>query len=290
MIAKIKAYLKENPFITVLLVIFLIGTLAYGIYEVIYHSNNARQQSSYEEIWASASMASDVHIKEEENEEKIPTALDEFLAEGNNREVYGEYLSSNVLDFEVLKEYNADVIGYVLIPGTEVSYPILQTEDNDYYLHHNIDGSKGYPGCIYAENYNSPKLDDPLNIIYGHNMRNNSMFGALDEFRKEEYRNEHPYIIVYLPGEVRVYEVVVATKYTNEHLLSDRFNEEEDGSYAFYGFEGDEGFEFVEDMAAYNYKGSYINLDKVTEDDEMLVLSTCTGSDMRYIVGAKRVL
>lgn len=290
MMAKIKTYLKDNPFITVLLVIFLIGTLAYGTYEVIYHSNNARQQSSYEEIWASASMASDVHIKEDEKEEQIPTALDEFLAEGNNREVYGEYLSPNVLDFEVLKEYNADVIGYVLIPGTEVSYPILQTEDNDYYLHHNIDGSKGYPGCIYAENYNSPMLDDPLNIIYGHNMRNNSMFGALDEFRKEEYRNEHPYIIVYLPGEVRVYEVVVATKYTNEHLLSDRFNEEEDGSYVFYGFEGNEGFEFVEDMAAYNSKGSYINLDKVTEDDEMLVLSTCTGSDMRYIVGAKRVL
>lgn len=289
MITKVGKYLKENPFIMVLLIIFLVGALAYGIYEIVYHSNNAKQQDSYEQIWANATKASDVKV-EESSEEKEPTPLDEFLAQGNNQELYGKYLSTGMLDFEVLKEYNEDVIGYVLIPETEVSYPILQSEDNNYYLHHNMDGSKGYPGCIYAENYNAATLDDPLTIIYGHNMRNNSMFGDLDQYREEEYRNAHPYIIVYLPDEVRIYEVVVATKYTNEHLLSDRFNEEDDGTYTFHGFAGDEGKQFVEEMADYNAKGSYVDEDKVKDKDEILVLSTCSGSNMRYIVGARRII
>lgn len=289
MMKKIGTYLKDNPFIMILLIVLVAGSLVYGIYEIVYQSKNAKQQNSYEQMWANARVVSDMDVPDT-NEEQEPTPLDVFLNEVNNRELYGEYLAPDMLDFDVLKEYNKDVIGYILIPGTEISYPVLQSEDNDYYLHHNMDGSKGYPGCIYAENYNEATLDDPLTILYGHNMRNNSMFGTLDEFRKEEYRQEHPYIIVYLPGEVRVYEVVVATKYTNEHLLSGRFNKEEDGTYTFHGFEGDEGSLFVQDMADYNAKGSYADLSRVGEEDEILVLSTCTGSNMRYIVGAKRII
>lgn len=289
MMKRIGTYLKENPFMMILLIIFVVGALSYGIYEIVYQSKNAEQQNAYEQMWANARVATDMQVPQSD-EEQEPTPLDEFLNEGNNRELYGEYLTSDMLDFEVLKGYNEDVIGYILIPGTEISYPILQSEDNDYYLHHNMDGSKGYPGCIYAESYNAPTLDDPLTILYGHNMRSNSMFGTLDEFRHEEYRQEHPYIIVYLPQEVRVYEVVVATKYTSEHLLSDRFNKEDDGTYTFHGFAGDEGSLFVKDMAEYNAKGSYADLDAVEKEDEILVLSTCTGSNMRYIVGAKRII
>ncbi|MBQ3517558.1 MAG: class B sortase [Lachnospiraceae bacterium] len=292
MITKVKTYLKENRFIMILLIVFLIGAAGYGVYELVYETNNARQQTSYEQIWANASavVAPDADSDSEETEATEPTPIERFLAQGNNRELCGEYLSATAMDFDVLREYNEDVIGYIIIPGTKVSYPILQSEDNNYYLKHNIDGSSGYPGCIYAENYNAATLDDPLTILYGHNMRNNSMFGDLDQYKKEEYRQEHPYVIVYLPEEVRVYEIVVATRYTNEHLLSDRFDEEEDGSYTFAGFAGDEGLHFVEDMAGYNAKGSYVQTDAVTKEDEVLVLSTCTGSDMRYIVGAKRVL
>lgn len=287
--AKIKGFLKENIFITILLIVFLVGTLVYGSYETIYALNNADKQESYEQIWANASKVAVTDVEDQE-EEKDPTPIELFLAEGNNRELYGQYLADTAMDFQVLREYNKDVIGYILIPGTKVSYPILQSQDNNYYLKHNIDGSKGYPGCIYAENYNRASLDDPLNILYGHNMRNNTMFGDLDQYREEAYRQEHPYVIVYLPDEVRVYEVVVASKYTNEHLLSDSFVKEEDGTYVFYGFDGDEGKHFMEEMVTYNAKGAYLNAEGVTQEDEMLVLSTCTGSDMRYIVAAKRIV
>lgn len=285
--AKIKRFLRENIFITILLIVFLVGVLVYGTYETVYALNNADKQESYEQIWNSAKMITVAETDEEE--ETGPTAIELFLAEGNNMELYGEYLSGTV-DFEVLREYNKDVIGYILIPGTMVSYPILQSQDNDYYLRYNIDGSKGYPGCIYAENYNAASLDDPLTILYGHNMRNRSMFGELDLYREEEFRAEHPYVIIYLPEEIRVYEIVVASKYTDEHLLSDSFVKEEDGTYSFYGFDGDEGERFVEEMEAYNAKGAILHTDGITSDDEILAMSTCIGSNMRYIVAAKRII
>lgn len=295
MIAKTKKYLKENPFITVLLVVFLIGTAAYGIYQIVYHTNNAKQQESYEQIWERAVIAVVIEEDSEElstesSEEHVLTPEEEFLAQGNNQVKYGNYLKEGALDFNVLWEYNKDIIGYIIIPGTKVSYPILRSEDNSYYLNHNLDGSKGYPGCIYMESYNASDFEDSITILYGHNMKNNTMFGTLEEYRKEEYRKENPYILIYLPDEVRVYEVVVASKYTNEHLLVDNFNQEADGTFTFTGLKGDESMNFMDDVDDFGAYGAFMDSDKVEETDKLLVLSTCTSNDMRYIVGAKRIL
>ena len=66
--------------------------------------------------------------------------------------------------------------GCVCLPGTEIEYPILQhPSDNSYYFMHNIDGSYGYPGCIYTENLNSKDITDNNTVIYGHNVKNDSM-------------------------------------------------------------------------------------------------------------------
>ena len=153
-----------------------------------------------------------------------------------------------------------------------------------------MDCSRGYPGCLFVENYNQPSFDDVVTIVYGHNMRNNTMFGSLDRYADSTYREEHPYIILYLPDEVRVYEVVVASKYSDEHLLVDCFEKEADGTYTFYGLNGDEGVNFMSTIADYNARGAFVDSDKVEETDKFLVLSTCNGSNQRYIVGARRIL
>ena len=71
---------------------------------------------------------------------------------------------------------NSDVYAWITVPGTEIEYPILQHHsDNSYYFMHNIDGSYGYPGCIYTENLNSKDFTDNNMVIYGHNMKNDSM-------------------------------------------------------------------------------------------------------------------
>lgn len=69
---------------------------------------------------------------------------------------------------------NPDVYAWITVPGTEI--PILQQpSDNSYYFMHNMDGSYGYPGCIYTENLNSKDFTDNNTVIYGHNMKNDSM-------------------------------------------------------------------------------------------------------------------
>ena len=79
---------------------------------------------------------------------------------------------------------NPDVYAWIDVPGTEISYPVLQSaEDNSYYLEHTIEGEKTLPGAIYSENYNSKDFSDYNTILYGHNMRNGTMFaGPLHDF------------------------------------------------------------------------------------------------------------
>lgn len=77
------------------------------------------------------------------------------------------------IDFAALKEENSDVYAWIYVPGTNVDYPVLQHPTDDaYYLEHNMDGSKGLPGCIYSESVNTKDFTDPNTVLYGHNMKN----------------------------------------------------------------------------------------------------------------------
>ena len=109
-----------------------------------------------------------------------------------------------VPDLEVdilnLKEtVNPDIYAWIYVPGTKVNYPVLQhPTDDSYYLNYNLDGSKGYPGCIYSEKkYNSQDFWDANTVLYGHNMKNGTMFGSIHKWQDIEYFNEHRNGIVY---------------------------------------------------------------------------------------------
>lgn len=121
---------------------------------------------------------------------------------------------------ELRKTVNEDIYAWIYIPGTEVDYPVLQhPEDDSYYLNHNLDNSAGYPGVIYSETCNSKDFEDPLTVLYGHNMKDGSMFGNLYEFQDIEYMEAHPYIYVYTDDRLLVYEIVASYDYTDRHLL-----------------------------------------------------------------------
>ncbi len=104
---------------------------------------------------------------------------------------------------------NEDIIGYLEIPDTNIAYPIVQTEDNDFYLTHNVEKENDRQGAIFADVGNEiadasewmPFEDAVIGsklILYGHNMKNLSMFGGLRYFKNETYLEEHPEIILYL--------------------------------------------------------------------------------------------
>lgn len=109
-------------------------------------------------------------------------------------------------NFDTLREENKDIIAWINIPGTNVDYPVL-FDGTDEYLHKNLGGEDSASGCIYVDATTKNVLDDEINIIYGHNMKNGTMFGELQKFKDNDYFESHPYIEIHTPNEVRVYQI-----------------------------------------------------------------------------------
>ena len=111
------------------------------------------------------------------------------------------------LNIEALKEINDEVIGWIMIPDSEVSYPLIQGADNSYYLERTWKKEKSAVGSIFLECQVSKDLSDFNTIIYGHKMRNGSMFGSLEQYKEETYWREHPRVYIVSGQEVHRYEI-----------------------------------------------------------------------------------
>ena len=182
------------------------------------------------------------------------------------------------LDFEQLvSEVNEDIYAWIYIPGTLVDYPMVRhpTEES-YYLNRNLDGSSGYPGCIYVDPINAADFSDPNTVIYGHNMKDDSMFGSLHEYRDRQFFDENRYLYIYTPEKTLVYEIFAAYEYSDIHLIYsfDLSNPEIFQTYL------DQIFE-IRDMTA-----NIAEDIEVTSEDHIVTLSTCIGGKdtMRYLV------
>ena len=114
------------------------------------------------------------------------------------------------MDFSALRQQNPDVLGWILIPGTRVSYPVVQGTDNSYYLNHTWRGGKNSVGAIFMDYRNSGDLSDFNTIIYGHRMNNRSMFGTLSQYKSRSYWQAHPYVYLTDDSGTHRYEIFAA--------------------------------------------------------------------------------
>lgn len=96
------------------------------------------------------------------------------------------------VDFEALSQINSDIAGWLIIEGTKINYPIVQGEDNDFYLNHQFDGQYNSAGCLFLDAENNAGFQDPNQIVYGHYMKNKSMFYDLTNYRQQEFFASHP--------------------------------------------------------------------------------------------------
>lgn len=98
----------------------------------------------------------------------------------------------NPIDFAGLKAVNEDIIAWLKVGAIDISYPVTQGKDNDYYLHNTFENQPNIAGCIFMDHGCKKDFSDPNTIIYGHNMRNLSMFGKLKQFRDQAvFDSEH---------------------------------------------------------------------------------------------------
>ena len=186
----------------------------------------------------------------------------------------------NPIDFQSLWALNTDVYAWIYVPGTEISYPVLQdAEDNSYYLEHTIEGEETLPGAIYSENYNSKDFSDYNTILYGHNMRNGTMFAGLHDFEDAEFVQQNRQIIIYLPDRQLTYRIIAVSIVDDSHLLY---------KYHHFNTEGQEAF--WRELRNTDETGEYFDSTyQRTGDEHLLTLSTCIGSrpnNRLIVVGA----
>ena len=188
--------------------------------------------------------------------------------------------AENQVDFKELQKINPDVYAWIQIPGTNINYPILQsvTEADDYYLNTTIDGKTGYPGSIYTEKYNSTSFTDPVTVIYGHNMKEGTMFADLHKYTDKTFFDSNPYIYIYLPDKTLKYQIFAAVAFDDR----DRY------ILGSYNFQDKDDFQKYLDELRSSIDGN-VNQDvSVTQDSKILTLSTCISEypNQRWLVNA----
>lgn len=203
-----------------------------------------------------------------ENEKVIPA------------EPYELYVSP--IDFQALKNENADIYAWLDIPGSEISYPILQhPNDDSFYLRRGIDGKYDVNGSLFTEKqYNKLDFSDPVTIIYGHDMLNGAMFGRLQAYYSDQaFFSENEEVIIYLADRELHFTVFAAVPFDSRHIL---YN---------YNFSNPRTYKvFFEEILSIRAIGGNISENpNVNTDKQMLILSTCLkgNSNKRFLVCAQ---
>ena len=103
------------------------------------------------------------------------------------------------IDFAELRKINEDIVAWIQIPGIDVDYPVVHGEDNEYYLHHTFQKEANKAGSIFLPYRNRADFTEQRVIIYGHNMKDGSMFGNLKKYQDNAFRKESGTAYLYLP-------------------------------------------------------------------------------------------
>lgn len=182
----------------------------------------------------------------------------------------------NPVNVAELNAQNPDIYAWIYIPDTNVNYPVLQSGyDDNFYLDHDIYKNYSFPGAIYTQSCNSKDWSDRVTLLYGHNMRNGSMFATLHNFESTEFFNSHPYIYIYTENRKLTYEIVTAFVYDSRHIMNS------------FDFSNDKVFqEWLDNAKQPRSVSSNVRSDTpLSLDSKMIVLSTClNGGDGRYLV------
>lgn len=240
----------------VLLMVFLVVSVICGKCLLDYWQDSYDNRQNYRQVEEIAFPEKDTEDDDTESNVDNPmTAIDDF-------------------DYQALLDENADCIGWLKIAGTDISYPVVQGKDNEFYLYHDFQKNYAICGTLMLDNRNDIDARQEHLIIYGHQMKDGSMFKQLNGYKEEAFYHEHKEITLYLENQKYQYEV--AAVYVT--------NVEQSGGYYDYLHKETR----KQQMAAYQLYPTGVT---VREEDELLSLSTCeySSTNGRLIVLARRI-
>lgn len=175
-------------------------------------------------------------------------------------------------DFDALKAWNPDICGWIYSPGTVIDYPVVQGEDNDWYLNHTVDQKQSVIGSIFLESRNQMDFSDDVSVLYGHHIRGGRMFTPISGYKKQSYYDEHPVMYLYTPeADYRV------------ELFAGEILDGATGSFPLQFQDGTEREKWLDRLCS---RGAFQGAELPGEDEKILALCTCTYEyqDARYTV------
>ena len=177
------------------------------------------------------------------------------------------------IDFKKLKSQNQDIAGWIYIRGTTIDYPIVQGKDNEEYLHQDFNKKKSSSGTIFLDNNCKKDFTSDNNIIYGHHMKNGTMFAQLLKFREKSFLKKHNEIMIFTPDRTIHLKVISAYAQKAQNKIPVTFaNDKQKKAY----------IKKIESMSEQTIKTSRIN------DSHIYTFVTCSyeGEDNRTYVHA----
>jgi sortase B len=167
-------------------------------------------------------------------------------------------------DWDNLLERNPDTVGWIIVPGTQINYPVVQGANNEYYLYRLFDDTASGTGTVFSDYQGSKTLDAQNNLIYGHNMLDGSMFSDITMYTNQDFFDEHT--VVYLGTPERNYELrTVATSKVDQNAPIRVFDFDSDADFT----------DFITEMLA-NPLAAAPDLDTVKQETQNLYsLVTC---------------
>lgn len=194
-------------------------------------------------------------------------------------------LSEILPEYRKIYETNSDLVGWIVIDGTDINYPVVQSKVyQEYYLDHDFDGEEDDAGSVFVDARNDVFLPDDNVIIYGHNMKNGSIFGTLQYYLDKDYYNKHKLISFDTLYERHVYKIAVVGLSKISEESSDTFR-----YYDFLNAEDKKSFnEYIKNIKKLEAYDTEVGLEY---GDKLITLSTCNSveEDGRLFIVAKEV-
>ena len=165
------------------------------------------------------------------------------------------------VDFARLSEINPDIVGWIYIEGTNINYPVVQGTDNSYYLKRLFDGTYNSSGCIFLDYRATSDFSDRHSIIYGHHMKNKTMFSGLMNYKDQAFYDEHSVALLVTP--TAYYKIQFFSGY-----VSDTWSDAWDLSF--------DEYEYISWLNDIQRRSCFETDHTPTAEDRIVTLSTCT--------------
>ncbi|MGI6014047.1 MAG: class B sortase [Oscillospiraceae bacterium] len=191
-----------------------------------------------------------------------------------NQAVYNPTSAEDIpitVDFDSLQRKYADVVAWLYCEDTPINYPIAQADDNTYYLRRLLDGTENQSGTLFMDSRNQAEFSDWNTVIYGHNMKNGTMFGTLPDYCNQAYYDAYPILYLFTPQQTYCVELIAGyvTASTSEAYSIPQSQEERD--------------RLLDDARE---RSTFVSSATIEPDNRVITLSTCSYEydDARYVL------